>query len=189
MAEIYLIKQDKALLPAADSDAEAISKLKNGGVYKADVVAPRNLRFHRKTFALLNLTYSFWEPDTLISQVEVETVEKLRQYMAFHGVSGEAIDSLCVGFIKHLEADRQNYPGDKCFNSFREWITVKSGFYNIVKTPSGLRKVAKSISFAQCDQVDFGNFYKALMNSCWALCLNRVYESQDELAKQLLEFE
>ncbi len=189
MPEIFLVKQGRALIPANDSDAEAVKKLKNGQTYKADVVAPRNIKMHRKTFALLNLTYSFWEPDTLISQVEVETVEKLRQYMAFHGVSGEAIDSLCIGFIKHLEADRQNYHSDKCFNSFREWITVKSGFYNIVKTPSGLRKAAKSISFSQCDEVDFQNFYKALLNSCWSLCLSRIYENQEQLAEELLKFE
>ena len=165
------------------------SKMKSGAIYKADVTAPRNIKFHRKTFALLNLTFGFWEPDTLISQVEVETVDKFRRYMAIHGITSEAIDALCHGFVKHIEQDRQHYNVDKCFESFREWITIKSGYYNVVRTPSGLKKVAKSISFAAMDGCDFDSYYRALLSACWELALHRVYENQEQLANELLRFE
>ena len=45
----------------------------------------------------------------------------------------------------------------KDFESFREYVTVKAGFFQMVATPSGLRKVPKSISFAKMDEVDFAN--------------------------------
>lgn len=189
MPDIYLIKQGRALLPVNDSDAEAIDKLKRGEVYKAAVTAPRNLKFHRKTFALLNLAFSYWQPQSLVSEVETRTVENLKSYMAAHGVTGEAIDALCTGFLAHLNKARQDHESAKDFESFREFVTVKAGFFRVVDTPAGRRKVAKSISFAQMDEVDFGEFYKQLLNVCWLICLNSVFENQEQLAAALLEFE
>lgn len=189
MAEIFLCKQGKALIPYTDSDAEAVSKLKNEQIYKADIVAPRNLQFHRKLFALLNLAYEYWQPDSMVSEVEKQTVSNLKKYMAHHGVTSEAIDALCYGFLQHLESHRQEYDTGKDFETFREYVTVKAGFFQTVVTPSGLRKVPKSISFAKMDEADFSNYYRQVLNVCWQLCLHRVFENQQQLAEQLLRFE
>ena len=189
MSEIFLVRQGKSLLPANDSDHELLQKLKHGQVYKADIVAPRNLRFHRKLFALLNLTYEYWQPESLVSEVETQTVNNLKKYMAHHGVTGEAIDALCHGFLQHLENHRQEYESAKNFETFREYVTVKAGFFQMVATPAGLRKIPKSISFAKMDDVDFSNFYKQVLSVCWQLCLHKIFENQQQLAEQLLRFE
>jgi hypothetical protein len=189
MTQIYLVKQGKALLPAADSDAEAIAKLKNGGVYKADVVAPRNLRFHKKTFALLNLTFEYWQPESMVAEVELATIERFGKYLINHGVSTEAVYALKAGFLNELEFNRQHSEAGKDFESFRAWITVKAGFFNLINSPAGPRKVPKSISFAQMDDCEFSDFYRQILNVCWELCLHKIFNNQDELAKQLLEFE
>lgn len=189
MPEIFLVKQGKALIPENDSDAEAVKKLKNGQTYKADVVAPRNLKMHRKFFALLNLTFEYWEPETLVAEVERSTVQRFGQYLTNHGVSAEAVSALKSGFLHELEFNRQESGAEKDFDSFRAWVTVKAGFYHLIKSPSGIRKIPKSISFAQMDDADFNNFYRQVLNVCWQLCLHRVFTNQDELAKQLLEFE
>lgn len=189
MSEIYLVRQGKSLIAAHDSDAEAIQKLKHGTVYKADVVAPRNIKFHRKLFALLNLAYEYWQPDSFVSEVEKNTVTNLKKYMAHHGVTGEAIDALCHGFLRHLKQHRQDYDAAKDFETFREYVTVKAGFFQMVATPAGLRKVPKSISFAKMDEVDFANYYTEVLRVCWQLCLHRVFDNQQQLAEQLLRFE
>lgn len=55
-------KQGVYLAPY-DSQTEAWLSAKPDGVYvEADITAPRNARFHRKFFALLNVAYEFWEP-------------------------------------------------------------------------------------------------------------------------------
>jgi len=187
--EIYLVKQGKALLPAADSDAEAIAKLKNGFPYKASVTSPRNYKFHKRAFALLNLAFSYWQPDTLISEVESRTVENLGKYMKLHGVDAQAVELLSVGFMEHLKSARMEHESAKDFNTFREYITVKSGFYVVVDTPAGRRKIPKSISYASMDNADFESYYKSILNTCWAICLNSVFESQEQLATELLRFE
>ena len=125
----------------------------------------------------------------MVSEIEKQTVSNLKKYMAHHGVTGEAIDALCLGFVQHLENHRQEYDTGKDFESFREYVTVKAGFFQMVTTPSGLRKVPKSISFAKMDEADFSNYYRQVLNVCWSLCLHKVFENQDQLAESLLRFE
>ena len=189
MAKIYMTRQGNSLIPVGDSDFEAVQKLKRGEIYSSEVTAPRNIKFHRKLFALLNLTFDYWQPESMVSEIEKQTVTNLKKYMAHHGVTGEAIDALCHGFVQHLENHRQEYSTGKDFESFREYVTIKAGFFNAVATPSGLRKVAKSISFAKMDDVDFANCYKQILNVCWQLCLHKVFENQEQLAESLLRFE
>jgi hypothetical protein len=189
MTEIYLAKQGKALIPANDSDADAVAKLKNGQVYKADVVAPRNLKFHRKNFALLNLAFQYWQPESMVAEVEKNTVYHFGNYLTKNGVSTDAVQALQSAFLQQLEFNRNQVETEKDFESFRAWITVESGFYTLVNSPAGPRKVPKSISFASMDDIDFGNYYKQVLNTCWKLCLHRIFSNQDQLAEKLLSFE
>lgn len=189
MAEIYLIRQGKALLPVNDSDAEAIQKLKHGTIYKADVSAPRNIKRHRRFFALLNLAFDYWQPESMVAEVEKQTVSSLQKYLVKHGLPIDSVNALCTGFVADLENYRAETQTGKCFESFRAWITVKAGYYETVQTPAGPRKSPKSISFAQCDDVDFNEFYKSVLNACWDLCLHRVFDNQEQLAERLLSFE
>lgn len=62
MAEIYLQKMNGALYPAGESDREAMAKYPLGTFLKADIVRPRNYKFHKKFFALLNIGFDAWEP-------------------------------------------------------------------------------------------------------------------------------
>lgn len=189
MAEIFLCRQGDALIAASESGVEVIKGLRYGEVYRADIKQPRNYEFHKKLFALLNISFEHWQPDSMVSEIEKQTVSNLKKYMAHHGVTGEAIDALCHGFVQHLENHRQEYDTGKDFESFREYVTVKAGFFQMVATPSGLRKVPKSISFAKMDEVDFANYYRQVLNVCWSLCLNKVFTNQDQLAESLLRFE
>lgn len=189
MSELYLMRQGKSLVAYQDSDGEVLQKLKHGTIYKAEVTAPRNLKRHRRFFALLNLTYDYWSPESMVAEVEKETVARLQGYLIKHGLSADAVSALCTGFISDLEKHRAETNTGKCFESFRAWITVKAGYYQIVQTPAGPRKTPKSISFSQCDDCDFNNFYKQVLNACWDLCLHKIYANQEDLAEQLLRFE
>jgi len=57
--EIYLIKGlNSKFTPAFDSDLELAKQLKVGEAYKFAFSKPRNYKFHKKFFALLNLVYN-----------------------------------------------------------------------------------------------------------------------------------
>ena len=58
MKEIYLVKSfDGKFTPAQDSDYEMAKNIKAGDTYKFKFSKPRNIKFHRKFFALINLVF------------------------------------------------------------------------------------------------------------------------------------
>jgi exo-beta-1,3-glucanase (GH17 family) len=52
--KVFLVKKGMNLAPAYSSDLEHLNTLKNNVVYRADLKRPRNVKHHKKLFALLN---------------------------------------------------------------------------------------------------------------------------------------
>ena len=72
MKDIYLVKQlNGTFIPAYDSDKELMSNIKVGEIYKYKFSKPRNIKFHRKFFALINLVYQ--------NQEHYSSIEHLRR--------------------------------------------------------------------------------------------------------------
>ncbi len=55
--EFYAQISNRKLIAEYDSDNERIKNLKHGVIYRFIVTSPRNVKFHRKFFALLNLCF------------------------------------------------------------------------------------------------------------------------------------
>lgn len=55
--EIHLVRTSIGLQPYSDDDYEQLRKVKVGSVVKAKIVMPRNVKFHRKFFALINAAW------------------------------------------------------------------------------------------------------------------------------------
>jgi hypothetical protein len=56
-------KAGNALHPVGQEALELLQKVKVGDDVFVDLVRPRNLQFHRKFFALLQIAFDHWEPD------------------------------------------------------------------------------------------------------------------------------
>lgn len=56
--KIYLLNKVQGLIPLYDSDRAKKKLLTLDQVYLADVIMPRNLQFHRKFFALINVGWA-----------------------------------------------------------------------------------------------------------------------------------
>ena len=67
-----------ALVPAHQNDVDAMKKLPMTPL-RVKVTRPRNVQFHRKIFALLNLLYDWWEP----------TDENTPAYLKVRGITPE----------------------------------------------------------------------------------------------------
>jgi len=59
------------LIPLYNSDLDTKKKLKIGETYEATIVKPRNVAFHRKFFALINMVYE--------NQDKYNNIEHLRR--------------------------------------------------------------------------------------------------------------
>lgn len=82
--EIFLSRNSRSpyLAPAFPDDHEKVIKIRPGEVYRAKVTMPRNIKFHRKFFALLNLTLENLPEDFRLvtatgQQVPVKTTKDL----------------------------------------------------------------------------------------------------------------
>lgn len=58
MSEIWMKRGLRGLEPADDAGLEVLRRIKQGDIVRADITRPRNIRHHRKFFALLNLVWS-----------------------------------------------------------------------------------------------------------------------------------
>lgn len=129
--KIVLVKQlNGSIIPAYDEDKERLKRFKAGEPFMADVTKPRNLSFHRKTFALFNMVYENQELYTSLD---------------------------------HL----------------REDITIEAGYYDVSTNIHGeVVKRAKSISFAAMDDLEFGEYYKKIIE---VICQYFHFDKQDIL--------
>ena len=64
MAECFVVKrQGPILTPASESDKEILDKVKPGQDLRIEFKRVRNLKFHRKWFALARFAFDYWEPE------------------------------------------------------------------------------------------------------------------------------
>jgi hypothetical protein len=57
-----MVRTTTGFVPAAPEDADALRKIKLGSTVRARFTQPRNIGFHRKFFAMLDIGFDAWEP-------------------------------------------------------------------------------------------------------------------------------
>lgn len=184
MAEIVLSKVDGKLVPFAPDDADTLQKIANGQVIKCKYSIPRNLAFHRKFFSLVNLAFEYVQPSfSLVTKAERFGVNGFAKFISENSPGNEELmKSLAAEYIASLEKSRLTRFGEPtpCKTAFRKEVMVKAGYYDLVSTPEGPARVAKSISFGSMDNDQFAEVYKACFNVLWSEVLNTVFESEGD---------
>lgn len=151
-------------LVAADLETEnRIKKLSLLKEIIGDFVVPRNNKFHRKYFALVKAAFQMWDAPSSI---------KIPQKDRLTGKSHMQVLNL-----------------DKDSEGFRNWLTIKAGYYRILAMPNGdIEFVAKSIRFDKMEPDEFEKLYNATIT----VILNDVLPKDDDyreaLEKAILEF-
>lgn len=79
--QVYMRKIECSLKPVSFADEEILAKIKPGEIVSVDFKKPRNVRFHRKFFALLDFAFEHWEPE----QVEFKGVKVGKNLDVFRG--------------------------------------------------------------------------------------------------------
>lgn len=182
MAELALIRTAQGLVPATEADREVTQKWKLGQVVHGKFTKMRNAKFHGKFFSMLDLAWEYWEPvGGLVPRQEMRGIRGLAKF--FEAASGKAgqLSNAVDAYIAQLEADRaERFPAvDKSREAFREWVTIEAGHFHLVRTPDGVRKEAKSISWASMDDTAFEPLYRDVFNACWRLVLSAHFESEE----------
>lgn len=183
--ELTLLKMSGGVLaPSTPADAEAIKLMPIGTTILAKGKGRRNLAFHRRFFALLNLTFDYWEPTGgMVSPAEQGILSRFVRYLAQFG-AGNVLNKAKDEFIDQLASSRIERHGpqaEKSFEVMRKWLTVEAGYYTVVMLPDGgMRKEAKSVSFAKMDQAEFSDLYRAVFVVCWRYVLSKQFATEEE---------
>lgn len=115
--KLLVKKTNSGLKPMYDSDYEIYSKIPLGEEFEIDYKKSRNLKFHKKFFALIKLAF-----------------ENQEQY--------------------------------RLLDELREDLTIQAGYYyehtNFIT--GEIKTRAKSISFANMEELDFSNLYESVKN-------------------------
>ncbi|MBJ8370485.1 DUF1367 family protein [Citrobacter cronae] len=194
--ELQLIKQSPGILiPATPETSDILqSKIKLGAVLVAEFRQVRNPAFHRRFFALLNLGFEYWEPTGgAISSNERKLVTGYAKFLAAFGGNEGALLDAAEQYLDRI-ADRRAGSISVCksFDAYRSWVIVEAGHYDAIQLPDGtLRKHPRSIAFANMDEAEFQQLYKAALDVLWRWVLSRAFKTQREAenaAAQLMSF-
>ncbi|EGT0646960.1 DUF1367 family protein [Citrobacter braakii] len=196
MAQLQLIKQSsEVLIPATPETSDILqSKIKLGAVLVAEFKQVRNPAFHRRFFALLNLGFEYWEPTGgAISSNERKLVTGFANFLATYGGSANALQDAAEQYLDRIADKRADSISIcKSYDAYRAWVIVESGHYDAIQLPDGtLRKHPRSIAFANMDETEFQQLYKAALDVLWRWVLSRTFKTQREAenaAAQLMSF-
>ena len=76
--EIHLVRTSTGLRPYTDDDYEEMKKIKVGSIVKANIVRPRNVKFHRKFFALIRAA---WDCLTEQQRINLRSIDTFREQL------------------------------------------------------------------------------------------------------------
>ena len=79
------------LKPCYDSDAELLKKIKAGDEVEVEIKRKRNISFHRKYFALLNLVFSNQSQYKSLDHLRKDLTVEAGYYELRYGLHGEEI--------------------------------------------------------------------------------------------------
>jgi len=183
MAEVHFIKTSTGLVPVSEADKEIYNKWKLGRVICGKFSQSRNYEYHKRFFGLLNLAFDYYEPSSgVLTRDEKELLRKV--FISLDNASNNSGVMLEWGreFIRLETNSRKSKIENiqKAFEPFREEMIIESGFYDEVRTPLGIKKYARSISFASMDEHQFRELYKAVFNTLWRFVLSRYFKNEDE---------
>ena len=84
MAEILLIKRCGVLMPASEADTETLANITEGETVRADIKRPRNVAYHRKYFALLDVLFNIFDPEPVShkGEIAIKNRERFRKDIA-----------------------------------------------------------------------------------------------------------
>ena len=183
-------------IPATAYDAELLGGLKAGKPYKVEVkqMSDRSYRHHKLFFGgLLPLAYHYWTPTGgMVTQGERLMVERFAQRLEALHDSGGLFIEFAGEFVQMVAQKRGEKIGAvlQSMEAFRKWLTIEAGYFDVYETPTGIRKEAKSISFANMEQEEFNAFYKNCFQVAWNMMLSRSFADEEaalQAAQEMME--
>lgn len=90
--KIFMVKGlDNKFTAAFDSDYDKIKKIKVGRMIEVEIIQKRNIEFHKKFFALINMVYSNQDHYNNLDELRKDLIISAGFYNVRHSFDGEEI--------------------------------------------------------------------------------------------------
>jgi hypothetical protein len=183
MNEVYFIKTSGGLVPSTEADKEIFNKWKLGRVICGKFKQIRSYDFHKRYFGLLNLAFEYYEPSSgVLTSDEKRIATKIFKELDFHSEGTGTLLEYGREFLRRESEERKKNIENiqQAFEPFRNDMTIEAGFYDYVQVPTGIKKVAKSVSFSSMDEMEFRELYKSMFNTLWRFVLSRHFTTEQD---------
>jgi hypothetical protein len=99
--KLQLVKTNFGLKPATEEDVEKLKKIEPGELVEVDIKIPRNYKFHKKFFALLDLMWSNDSLQLTKTRYRKEMLKAAGYYDVYVGSDGNEIkEAHSISFAK-----------------------------------------------------------------------------------------
>lgn len=108
--KVFLVKQlNNTLKVAYNSDYDKIKKLKPEEIYQCEIKQPRNLKFHRKFFSLINMLFENQERYNNPERLRKDLIIEAGYYDEWVDLNGEVRqEAKSISFASMTEEDFGN---------------------------------------------------------------------------------
>ena len=150
----HLIKTSHGLIPNSSESETWYNKIKIGAVVSVEASVMRNYKFHKKLFALLNLSFSYWNPGEISSEygVPAKSFDRFRKDLTI--LAGYYHTEIRIDGSVRVVADSvsfarmDNETFDKLYNSILTIVIDKISVLNTMTKEEVNDLVDKFLEFA-----------------------------------------
>ena len=132
---------------------------------------------------MLGMALDYWEPSGgLIPPQEMRGIKGLANYFEQSNGRPGQLSEAVAAYIAAIEADRADrFPiTHKDAEEFRRWALIEAGFFDLVQTPSGIVKKARSMKFSKMEGEEFGRLYASVFAVLWRVILSAHFENEGQ---------
>jgi len=192
-SEIILFKDMNGnLIPSTPYDREKLQTWKVGEQVKVKITKPsaRSYAHHCLYFGgLIPMAMNYWEPSGgMLTASERRIAKHIAGMLGKMSGNPEAIKLAVDECLVSIESKRKATieAPERSLNSLRKWVAEEAGWFDVIDTPAGIKKEAKSVSFARMDQDQFNQFYTDSFSVIWSFILSRNFNTEEE-AQQAID--
>lgn len=186
---------------ATDHDRDTMKGVPTGTpIAMRPVGDRRNLKHHRKFWKLLELGFSYWEPDWafvstpeqwIAHEVAREVAEQANDLSLYDNVTKLIAETV----LQRVAAQRQrrfDAESVKTTEAYLNHVMIKAGFYDLAANPDGgTLKQRWSIAFVNMSQEKFNKVYSGVAGVIWNETLQQHFADEQEMEQavnRLMEY-
>jgi hypothetical protein len=193
--ELTVQKLGDTLHPVTSADREALEGVRHGQGFRVSLVrvSDRSIKHHRLYFGgLVRLVADYWESEAGVrSEYDHRFVRGYLKWLNGAGFDPDPSEVSLGMYLEHRnEVAKTHIPENEkaktMLQDIHDFLKEEAGYYDLVKTPTGIKKRLHSINFnAIPSEAEFMVFYKKVFGVAWRYVFSRANFASEAAAEKV----